>query len=162
MQLVNKHANLLVTRTFSKIYGLAAARIGWGFAQEDLIANLHKLKQAFNVNQFALSGAEAALGDTEFYEKTLKMNRSGKETLYAGLKTLKVDFYETEANFICIRTKKRAADLFRIIGEKGMTIRPLDSFGLPNSIRFTISTEEHNTLFLKFFSQALQEAEDVI
>lgn len=154
--LLDKYPNFLVLRTFSKIYGLAAMRVGYAMAREEVIEQILVTKQPFNVNTPAQAAATAALEDKVFYEKSLRMNRDGKKFLYGELDRLGLKYYKSEANFICIHVKEDSRGLFEKMMSKGVTIRPLDSFGLNDWIRITIGKEEDNKFLITLLEECLQ------
>ncbi|OGB89005.1 histidinol-phosphate transaminase [candidate division WOR-1 bacterium RIFCSPHIGHO2_01_FULL_53_15] len=136
--------NVLVLRTLSKFYGLAGLRLGYALGPQELIAPMFKTKMPFNVNRLAQAGGLAALGDKEFLDKTYKNNAEGKQYLYAEFDKLKLEYKKTEANFIFIDLKKSADELFMTMMKKGVIVRPLSSFGLPQAIRISIGTRDQN------------------
>lgn len=144
--------NLFITRTFSKIFGLAGLRIGYGAGDPDVITDLFRTKQAFNVNLPAQTAAAAALDDTTFIEKSLRLVREGKQQLYKGLDKLGILYYPTQANFICLETGEDSEALFNRIAARGIAVRPLKSFGMPTAIRYTFGTHDNNELFLSILS----------
>jgi histidinol-phosphate aminotransferase len=155
--LLAEHPNLLIMRTFSKLYGLAGLRVGYGLASAEVAADLLTAKMSFSVNLPALAAAEAALGDEEFVAKTLALNAEGKKFLYAEFERLGLEYYPTEANFICVHPRRDCLALARRIMDLGVTIRPLASFGLAGSIRVTIGTPEQNRKFIACLEKALAE-----
>ena len=106
-----------------------------------------KVKMPFNVNRLAQAGAAAALDDKEFLDKTYQNNVEGKKYLYAELDRLGLEYKKTEANFIFINLKKSADEFFMQMMKKGVIVRPLTSFGLPQAIRVSIGTREQNERF---------------
>lgn len=160
MELIRGFPNLVVLRTFSKIYGLAGMRIGYGIGRSDIIRDVLRVKQPFNVGLLAQAAATAALADEDFVRRSIQNNREGKEYLYGELKKLGLVYHPTEANFICINTMYDSMKLFERIMELGVTIRPLRSFGMPNSIRVTIGTPEQTRLFVRCLKTALSECAD--
>jgi histidinol-phosphate aminotransferase len=144
--------NLFVTRTFSKLYGLAGLRIGYGAGHADTINDLFRTKQAFNVNLAAQAAAAAALEDADFVSRSLSLVKEGKEQVCQGLERLGIPFYPTQANFICFETGEDSEALFKKIILRGIAVRPLKSFGLPTSIRYTFGTRDNNELFLSILS----------
>jgi histidinol-phosphate aminotransferase len=146
---VKEGKNVVVLRTFSKFYGLAGLRIGYGIARKELIAPMFRTKMPFNVNRLAQAGAIAALEDKEFLEKTFKNNSEGKKYLYAELDKLGIEHKKTESNFIFVNLKRSADELFIEMMKNGIIIRPLTSFGLPQAIRVSIGTKEQNAKFIK-------------
>jgi len=153
--LLKKYANLVILRTFSKIYGLAAMRVGYAMAREEVINQILVTKQPFNVNTPAQRGAEAALRDDMFYEKSRTMNYEGKKYLYGELERLGLNYYPTQANFICVHVACDGKKLFGVMMDKGVTIRPLASFGMDEWIRITIGKEEDNKLLIRVLEESL-------
>lgn len=147
ISLLDKYPNLIVTRTFSKLYGLAAFRIGYAVSQPEIIAQLQKVRQPFNVNQLAAEAAVLALENKPFIEKTLENNALGKRYLYSILEKLGLKYIPSEANFICIHLPCNAKLAFENLLKQGLIIRNLSSFDLPNAIRVTIGLTQHNERF---------------
>ncbi|MCU0640967.1 MAG: histidinol-phosphate transaminase [Candidatus Margulisbacteria bacterium] len=145
---VKEGRNVIVLRTFSKFFGLAGLRVGYGVARPELIAPMFRTKMPFNVNRLAQAGAAAALDDDDFMAKTLQNNGAGKDLLYAELDKLGYKYKKTEANFVFVSTVKPADEVFLELMKKGVIIRPLTSFGFPNAIRVSIGTPEQNKKFL--------------
>jgi histidinol-phosphate aminotransferase len=151
---VKEGRNVVVLRTFSKFFGLAGLRVGYGIARPELIAPLFKTKMPFNVNRLAQAGAAAALDDDGFMAKTLQNNGAGKDYLYAELDKLGLKYKKTEANFIFVNVKKPADEIFLELMRRGVIIRPLTSFGFPNAIRVSIGTPEQNEKFIAALADA--------
>jgi len=158
---VREGKNVIVLRTFSKFYGLAGLRIGYGIARKELIAPMYRVKMPFNVNRLAQAGALAALEDKDFQEKTYKNNLEGKKHLYLELDKLGLEYKKSEANFIFINLKRSADQLFMEMMKKGVIIRPLTSFGLPEAIRVSIGTREQNEKFIKALSSLFRRGNPV-
>ncbi|MFP4384530.1 MAG: histidinol-phosphate transaminase [Spirochaetia bacterium] len=151
-----RHRNVLVTRTFSKLYGLAGLRIGYGISSsEKIIDAVSRTKQPFNINILAETGALAALYDREFREKTIQNNREQKEILYDFFESLKIRFYRSQSNFICFRADQGAGYLAGAMEERGINVRPLDSFGMPEWVRLTVGTPEQNRLFINALEDSI-------
>lgn len=147
--LLMEYPNLVVTRTFSKIYGLAGLRLGFAMGHPTLVQEIFRSKQAFNVNLLAQKAGAEALKDYEFIEKTLKLCREGKEFLYNALDEEGYFYYPSEANFICIKVNRDSKEVFDAFLDQGMAIRPLSSFGMNDWIRYTIGTDEQNREFIR-------------
>lgn len=145
--------NLFLNRTFSKIYGLAGLRLGYGMSSPEVIANMWKVKPPFDVNLAAQAGAVAALSDTEFVETTRKYNREGIEVLTKGMSELGFEVLPTQGNFVCIKIGERYEDLLQFLESRGMIVRGLKSFGLPGYIRVTAGKPEENAFFLDLVKQ---------
>ncbi|MDR1933600.1 MAG: histidinol-phosphate transaminase [Spirochaetales bacterium] len=157
VSLLAGYPNLLIMRTFSKLYGLAGLRVGYGIAREELAADLMKAKISFSVNLPALAAAQAALGDDDFVRRSLDVNARGKAYLYGELDRLGLSYYPTQANFVCLDAGRDSKEMERRIMELGVTIRPLRSFGIPHGLRVTVGTPEQNKTFIACLEKALSE-----
>ena len=142
-------------RTFSKAYGLAGIRLGYLFADPEIVALLAKALDPFNVNRIAQAAALAALEDEEFLQKTIELNEEGKEFLYREMGKRGFDYVPTEANFILVNVRMDAMDLFNKLLRLGVIIRPGDPLGYPEHIRLTIGTMEENKIFLDSIDKEL-------
>jgi len=146
--LMKKYPNLIVTRTFSKLYGVAGLRLGYAIGDAGLLNETLRVKTPFNVNLLVQKAGIAALSDTAFVKKSLSVNEKGRAQLEAGLQKLKLFYLPTQANFICFHVPRPAVDLCEDLMKRGMIIRPLKSFGLPDWCRVTIGTTAQNRFFL--------------
>ena len=143
-----RYDNVITLRTFSKIYGLAGVRIGYGFAHEELIRNLLKVKLPFEPSTPAQAAGIGALADKEFLHRSLELNARGLRTLTEGLESLGLTAVPSQANFV-MTVLPSAADASRIFEEllaQGVVVRPLKAFGLPNCLRISTGTDEDNQL----------------
>jgi histidinol-phosphate aminotransferase len=138
---------LLTLRTFSKLYGLAGLRIGYGVGPEPIIDLMQRVRQPFNVNAAAQWGALAALGDLDHVRKTLELNRKGKDFLIREITKQGLSFVPSEANFILIHVG-RGAELFQRLLCQGVIVRPMGVYDLPEYVRVTIGTKEENHKFI--------------
>lgn len=154
---INNYKNLIVLKTFSKIYGMASLRLGYAIGSTEIIQTLYKTKQPFNVNQAAQAGGLAAISDTKFVEKSLKMNKEGKAFLYKELERLGLEYYKTQTNFICINVNKDSKEVYNSIMEQGITIRSCTSFGLNNYIRVTIGSLDQMKDFVRYLEKAVND-----
>ncbi len=143
--------NVITLRTFSKAYGLAGARIGYGFAHEDLVKNLMKVKVPFEPSFPAQVGGFAALDDEEFLERTIKVNRKGMEFLTGEMERLSIRYIPSAANFITTvwESEEMATQVTRKLLEAGIIVRHLKSFGWPNCIRISVGLAQENIRFIK-------------
>ncbi|MDE3168255.1 MAG: histidinol-phosphate transaminase [Acidobacteriota bacterium] len=143
-----RYDNVITLRTFSKIYGLAGARIGYGFAHEELIGNLLKVKLPFEPSSPAQAAGIAALEDKAFLHRSLELNARGIRSLSEGLRELGVTVVPSEANFVMavLSDEAEAAGMFEGLLAQGVVVRPLKAFGLPNCIRISTGTGEDNRL----------------
>jgi histidinol-phosphate aminotransferase len=149
---IEQFPNLLCTRTFSKLYGLAGLRIGYGIAAKEVISALKKVKPPFNSNYLAQIAAAAALDDIGFVKKSLKMNSEERQRLTQSLQKLGFEVLPSSANFVCVKFGKNTADLVERLESKGIVIRFLGSFGMPEWARITVGTAKQNDIFLKQIS----------
>jgi len=140
--------NLLCTRTFSKLYGLAGLRIGYAVASAEIIGALKKAKPPFNSNYPAQMAAAAALEDLHFIEKSLKTNFEERKNLIRNLQNLGFEILPSAANFICVKFGNKAAELVSWLENKGIVTRHLSSFGMPAYIRITVGTKKENAMLL--------------
>jgi histidinol-phosphate aminotransferase len=146
---------LLVLRTFSKAYGLAGLRVGYGVTQAGLADYMNRVRQPFNVNSLGQAGALGALEDREFFEKTRSLIREGKLVLEKGLKSLGLTYIPTQTNFLLIKVPGKAQEVFEAMLHKGVIIRSMKSYGLENFIRVNMGLPEENHIFLKALGEVL-------
>lgn len=147
LRLMGKYPNIMVMRTFSKAYGLAGLRVGYGVMHADLSATINKIRQPFNVSLPAQAAAVAALSDISHLEKTVASNRAGKAQLEAGLKQLGLPFTPSHANFILAEVGD-GERVFQAMLREGVIIRSMRSLGLPAHARISIGTAEENEICL--------------
>lgn len=148
--------NVVVLRTFSKVYGLAGIRIGYGFGHRDTIAPLFKVKQAFNVNSIAQAAGIAALDDREFVELTVARNREGRECLCREFRRLGLEYAESHTNFVLVRIGPRAADVQQRLLRKGVIVRPCAAYDLPECLRVSIGAPAENERFVAALESLLR------
>ncbi len=143
---VERRPATLVMRTFSKIYGLAGLRVGYGVAGAELAGYLERGRHPFNLNLLAEAGALAALEDGEFVERSQRLNAEGAELLTRQLEALGCEVWPTDTNFLLTRV---GAGAFEALQQQGVIVRPMGGFGLPEHIRVTIGTPEENERLIK-------------
>jgi histidinol-phosphate aminotransferase len=155
-----RYDNVITLRTFSKMYGLAGLRIGYGFAHQDLISMLLKVKLPFEPSSIASAAAIGALDDFEFVERALETNARGMRQLITEVRSFGLQPLPTEANFVMIplASPGRAEELFGALLEEGVIVRPLKSFGLPSCLRITVGTPEENEICLSALRRILKAA----
>jgi histidinol-phosphate aminotransferase len=149
-----RHANLVVTRTFSKAYGLAGLRIGYAVSSTAIADWLNRVRQPFNVNSLALVAAEAALADKEFVAHTRAANQDGMRALESGFARLGLPFIPSAANFICVEVGD-AKTIYERLLRRGVIVRPVASYGLPRHLRVTVGTPDENSRFLTALTESL-------
>jgi histidinol-phosphate aminotransferase len=153
---LKKYPNFILTRTFSKVYGLAGLRVGFGLMQPRVADLLNRVRQPFNVNSLALAAATAALGDAKFVAKSVKMNRSGMALLERSFKRLGLETIPSCANFITFRVSRADAVYDRLL-RQGVIVRPVAGYGMPDHLRVTIGTPKENERFLAALESALED-----
>jgi histidinol-phosphate aminotransferase len=143
-----RYDNVITLRTFSKVYGLAGARIGYGFAHEELIRNLLKVKLPFEPSTPSQAAGIAALSDHEFLHRSLELNARGLRFLTEGLTDLGLTVVPSQANFVMtvLPAEQDAAGVFEELLSRGVVVRPLKAFGLPNCLRISTGTDADNQL----------------
>ena len=147
--------NLIVTRTFSKVYGLAGLRVGYAAASPEVADLMNRVRQPFNVNNLALAAAIAALDDHAFIAESYQLNRRGMEQLVAGIKRLGLEHIPSHGNFVTFKVSDGAAVNQRLL-RQGVIVRPIGGYGLPNHLRVTIGLERENASFLDALEKALK------
>ncbi len=146
---------VVVLRTFSKAYGLAGLRVGYGIGQVAVMSFMERTKQPFSVNMVALIAARAALSDTDYLKRVLQNNSREKQIYYKTLKEKSVEYVPTEANFILIKLGKQAEQITKKLFEKKILVRFMGAYNLPEYIRVTIGTPEENQRFMDALMRAL-------
>ncbi|MCR9297249.1 MAG: aminotransferase class I/II-fold pyridoxal phosphate-dependent enzyme, partial [bacterium] len=139
---------LVVLRTFSKIFGLAALRIGYGRASREIAALLQRARQPFNVNAIAQAGALAALDDADWVEQCRVSNQAGLAQLTEGLRDMEVDYVPSVGNFLLVKVDN-GQEAFVALQRIGVIVRPVGVYGLPEWVRVTVGSSEQNSRFLR-------------
>ena len=152
---VNQYPNLLVSRTFSKAYGLASLRVGYAIASPDVTNILNRVRQPFNVNSFALAAAAASLQDDNFVAQSRELNSAGMNQLEAGLTALGLAYIPSKANFIAFDTGRAGVPVFNALLQQGVIVRPVANYGMPTYLRVSIGLESENARFLAALKQVL-------
>ena len=155
--LLQQYPNVVVTRTFSKIYGMAGFRLGYGVMRPEMIAPFYTVRDPFSVNNLASAAGLAALDDTEFLERTRALTREGKAFLYDLFDRLEIPYTPTQANFILFDAERSATEVFEALMRRGVLVRPCGSFGLPSCLRVTIGTPAENQRFAEALESVLEE-----
>ena len=147
--------NLIVTRTFSKAYGLAALRVGYGLSHPDVADLLNRVRQPFNVDSFAQAAALAALDDQDYLRRSVEINDQGMQQLVAGVRRLGLDFIPSAGNFLTIDLGRSADPVDQALLRRGVVTRPVANYGLPNHLRVSIGLRDENARFLEALEQVL-------
>jgi len=134
---------LVILRTFSKLYGLAGLRVGYGFGSKEIIDYLNRVRQPFNVNSLAQVAAAAALEDSEFVNKTLRIVREGLNYLFQSLESIGLECVPTQSNFLLIKVPQGGKQTYELMLREGVIVRSMDSYGLSEYIRISPLPEEN-------------------
>jgi histidinol-phosphate aminotransferase len=148
--------NLIISRTFSKAYGLASLRVGYALGNPQVMDMLNRVRQPFNVNSMALAAAVAALQDADFVRRTFELNRRGMAQITEGLTRLKLEYIPSFGNFIAFRIGNATA-MYRRLLELGVIVRPIANYDMPDWLRVSIGLETENEKFLSALKQSLGE-----
>ncbi|HND59474.1 MAG TPA: histidinol-phosphate transaminase, partial [Thauera aminoaromatica] len=146
--------NLLVSRTFSKAYGLAGLRVGYGIAHPEVADLMNRVRQPFNVSSVALAAAEAALGDDEFLARSAELNRRGMTQLVAAFRELGLEWIPSAGNFVTFKVGD-AIGVNQALLRQGVIVRPIAAYGMPHWLRVSIGLPEENARFIEALRQAL-------
>jgi histidinol-phosphate aminotransferase len=149
------HPNLIITRTFSKVYGLAGLRVGYALAAPEVADLMNRVRHPFNVNNLAIAAATAALDDHPFLAESYASNRRGMEQIIAGLKRMGLDHIPSHGNFIAFRVGDAAMANQKLL-RQGVIVRPVAGYGMPQHLRVTIGLESENARFLAALESALK------
>jgi len=155
LELLGRYPNLIVTRTFSKIYGLAGLRVGYGVADPELVALIGRVRHPFNVNSAALAAAEAALDDRAFVQRSVEVNRAGLLQLQEGFAALGLEYIPSVANFITVDLQRSGAEVDQALLREGVVVRPVANYQLPNHLRVTVGGSAENERLLRSLAKVL-------
>ena len=155
LEFVKKFNNVIVTKSFSKIYSLGGLRIGWGYGHSNIIKKLYQVKKPFNVNRLATVAAIESLKNSNWLKKNVKLNQNNKNFLINNLKNKKFEIIDTLANFVLLKCKsENMANLLSLFAMKNkITVRPLISYGLKSYIRMTVGTASEMKNVVKVFNK---------
>ena len=145
---LNDFPNLIVTRSFSKAYGLAALRIGYALSHVDVANLLNRVRQPFNNNQLALVAAETALSDNDYINHTVSVNQAGMDYLLKSFDDMGLEFIPSLGNFICVDFEQPTDAIYQQLLHAGVIVRPVANYDMPNHLRISIGTEQENKKFI--------------
>lgn len=154
-QFLGRFPNLIVSRTFSKAYGLAGLRVGYAFANEQITNILNRVRQPFNVNSLALLAAEAALEDEEHLQQSLKLNSQGLTQYQDAFSAMGLSWIPSIGNFISVDVGDGANDVYDSLLRQGVIVRPVANYAMPTFLRFSIGLESENELAIKALKNIL-------
>lgn len=156
LKYIREGRNVLVLRTFSKVYGLASLRVGYGLTTPAIAAAVERVMEPFNVNTLAQVGAMAAIGDVQHVKNSQQVNSEGKKYLYAEFGKMNLDYVPTDANYIFVDVGQDCQQVFKGLLKEGVIVRTGDIFGYPTFIRVTVGTQEENTRFINSLKKILE------
>ncbi|MDP2902745.1 MAG: histidinol-phosphate transaminase [Methylovulum sp.] len=152
---LEKYPNLIITRTFSKAYGLAGLRVGYSLSSAEIADILNRVRQPFNNNALALVAAEAALTDDKHLQRTIANNTQGMQQLTDGFKALGLEWIPSAGNFVAVDLKRAGLPVYEALLRKGVIVRPVANYEMPEFLRISIGTPTENQLFLQALSDTL-------
>jgi len=156
-QWLDRFPNLVVTRTFSKAYGLAGLRVGYSVSSPAIADLLNRVRQPFNLNIPAQEAALAALGDEDHLSRSVALNRAGRSQWHLGLAALGLTALPSVGNFLCVGVNRPGTEVYRALLDRGVIVRPVGGYGLPEFLRVTVGTEAENARALGALGDALAE-----
>lgn len=145
---IKEYPNLIVSRTFSKAYGLAGLRVGYCVSHPTIADLLNRVRQPFNNNSLALAAAEAALSDDEYLQKSVAVNNQGMKQLTEAFKALNLNWIPSSTNFVSVDLNRVAMPIYQALLQKGVIVRPVANYEMPNHLRISIGTEYENQKFI--------------
>lgn len=154
VQWSQEFANLVVSRTFSKAYGLAGLRVGYGFSHPQVADLMNRVRQPFNVSDIAQAAAAAALFDDEFVRQSTQLNKRAMQALTQGFARLGLSWIASHGNFVCVKVGD-GAEIFQRLLKRGIIVRPIAAYGLPEYLRVSTGTESENERFLSALASVL-------
>jgi histidinol-phosphate aminotransferase len=155
---LNEFDNLIISRTFSKAYGLAGLRVGFGVCHTDIAALMNRVRQPFNVNSIAQAAAVASLEDDDFVERSYALNQAGMAQLTQGFNKLGLEYIPSFANFVSFSVKN-AVQVNQKLLQKGVIVRPIANYEMPDYLRVSIGLFSENARFLEVLEQILKSNE---
>ncbi len=155
---LDEHPNLMITRTFSKAYGLAGLRVGYSVSSAEIADLLNRVRQPFNNNMLALAAAEAALADEEYLAKTLAVNNQGMQQLTEAFSLLGLSWIPSFGNFVSVDINQAGMPIYEALLKKGVIVRPVANYEMPNYLRISIGSEQENQFFINALIEVLAES----
>jgi histidinol-phosphate aminotransferase len=153
---LDRFPNLIVTRTFSKAYGLAGLRVGYAISHPQVADLLNRVREPFNVNSLALVAAAAALDDVSHLERSRAVNRAGMKQLQDACRRLGLSWLPSVGNFLCVDMGRPGREVFLELLKRGVIARPVDNYGLPRFLRISIGTEAENARLIEALNDVLK------
>lgn len=157
LKFLQSHPNVVILRTFSKAYGLASLRIGYGIGQPDIIHSINQVRGPFNTTRYAQAAAKAALEDQAFIQDCAAKNREGIAYLTGEFERLGLSWFPAYGNFIMVETGRSAKDMFEALMKEGVIVRGGHALGYPTKLRVTVGSERENQVFITALEKVLNE-----
>ncbi len=161
LSLLRQHKNLVLLRTFSKIYGLASLRIGYGVGDPELIRSINQVREPFNTTHYAQAAALAAVKDQAFVKACRDKNSKGLRYFEQQFTRLQIKFYPAFGNFVMVDVKRAANEVFQALLKRGYIVRGGHQLGFPTWLRVTVGNEDHNAGFIRALEAVLEEVKEV-
>lgn len=155
LELLKDYPNLIISRTFSKAYGLASLRIGYAITHKDVADLLNRVRQPFNSNAIAMLAAEVALDDQAFIQQSVELNIQGMQQLSSAFDSMGLHFIPSMGNFLSVNLQQPGMDVYQALLKRGVIVRPVANYAMPDFIRVTIGLEEENQYFINTLSEVL-------
>ncbi len=156
VELLSRFPNLIVCRTFSKAWGLAALRVGYSISSPEIADILNRVRQPFNVDSIALAAATAVLADEEYLKRSCDVNSAGMQQLEAAFAEMALPYIPSSGNFIAVEVGERAGDVYQGLLQRGVIVRPVGGYGMPRHLRVSIGLPEENARFVEALKQTLE------
>ncbi len=162
IEYIARHPNLVVLRTFSKAYGLAGLRVGYGVAVPEIVKDVDRVRPPFNVNRAGQEAAAAALDDAEFLQRSISVNEEGRRYLYDQFERLGLEYVPSQTNFVLVRAGREGKDgaaVAEAMMRRGVIVRPMGGFGLKDYVRITIGLPRENRLAVRILEEIVRNAD---
>ena len=154
---LTKYPNLIITRTFSKAYGLAGLRVGYALSHPDIANLLNRVRHPFNVNSLGLVAAEAALKDEAYIEKSRELNKQGLQLVADGFEQLGLDYIPSVGNFITVNVGDKSPEIYTRLLQEGVIVRPISAYKMPQHLRVSVGLPTENKIFLDALGRVLND-----
>ncbi len=154
---LTKYPNLIITRTFSKAYGLAGLRVGYALSHPDIANLLNRVRHPFNVNSLGLVAAEAALKDETYIEKSRELNKQGLQLVADGFEQLGLDYIPSVGNFITVNVGDKSPEIYTRLLQEGVIVRPISAYKMPQHLRVSVGLPTENKIFLDALGRVLND-----
>ncbi|MBD3656846.1 MULTISPECIES: histidinol-phosphate transaminase [Marinobacter] len=156
VELLSRFPNLIVCRTFSKAWGLAALRVGYSISSPEIADILNRVRQPFNVDSIALAAATAVLADEDYLKRSCDVNAAGMKQLETAFAEMALPYIPSSGNFIAVEVGERAGDVYQGLLQRGVIVRPVGGYGMPRHLRVSIGLPEENARFVEALKQTLE------